>query len=405
MKLNNKLSLMVLVAISVGIIVVVLLASYFTLNYRFFIKVKQDTNTVEIKDYKIETISEVNAIPEWHPAIGILVSYPFQLPYALLKEIATENKLYIVTKDEKSKQKCLNELHLNAVNTVNATFIYSQQSDGYYGTRDWGPYTIRSKDGYSLVAANYHDYPFSGYDSQSKKLSWLSDVLPLQSLKHDNKASMDVAHFFNSKIQKLTIALTGGSAMFDGQGTLFINQIVIDENRSLGISFEKFMDQLKSSFGIKRLIVIPNHESWGVQHIDCLLKLLDESRILIKKLDTSHPDYQRVESIADEFSRLRNSNGDFYTVLRIYTPNYATDRAAPYINALIFNKKIFVPTVGIAGDAMAINTWKSAMPDYTVFGYQMDKNMNPWTYTDALHCRTKSIFFIEEHGVLKTLKF
>jgi len=143
------------------------------------------------------------------------------------------------------------------------------------------------------------------------------------------------------------------------------------------------------------LIVLPNYESWGLQHIDCLLKLLDEYRILIKRLAPSHPDYQRVELIAEALSQLQTLDGREYEIKRIDTPNYTEDKSAPYTNSLIFNKKVFVPMMGIPGDEDALNTWRTAMPGYEVFGYQAVEGMNPWYDYDALHCRTKSIYLPE----------
>ena len=127
-------------------------------------------------------------------------------------------------------------------------------------------------------------------------------------------------------------------------------------------------------------------------HIDCFLKLLSPNRLLVKRLEVNHPDYERVERIVHAISGLEAPGGGAYQILRIDTPNYAEGRAAPYTNALILNNKIFVPLMGIPGDEAALETWIAAMPQHEVFGFQADKGMRPWRFTDALHCRTKSLF-------------
>ena len=91
-------------------------------------------------------------------------------------------------------------------------------------------------------------------------------------------------------------------------------------------------------------------------------------------------------------SALQTPQGGAYEILRIDTPNYAKGMAAPYTNSLIFNDKILVPLMGIPGDAAAMETWQAAMPGHRVYGFQTDTFNRPWRYTDALHCRTRSIF-------------
>jgi len=171
--------------------------------------------------------------------------------------------------------------------------------------------------------------------------------------------------------------LTGGAAIFDGQGTLFVCRIVIDENKALGHSFETFKEHIASQLGIKRLIVLPNYRRIGIQHIDCLMKLLDDKRILLKRLDRSHPDYERVEHIAEGLSQIKTLDGDDFEIIRIDTPNYRKNRSAPYTNSLIFNEKIFVPIKDIPGDEQALKTWKTAIPDYEVIGFRVEKWMKP----------------------------
>jgi len=380
-----------------GLIVLVVIVGYFIQAYPFFVEPKPDLLVdSEIEIYSLEGDSTKRVIPEWIPATGVLVGCPFHLPHDVLREIASDHKLYVITLDEEQEQNCLRELSTHDVNLNNVEFIFGQHSDAHRWTRDWGPYTVSTDDTTYLVDANFHDYTYSSYDSQGKKIRTLSDWIPFLSTEHDDDAPGAVADYLDLDRQEVSIALTGGSVMFDGQGTLFIHRVVIDENESLGHSFEDLKQQLASSFGVSRLIVLPNYGSWGLQHIDCFLKLLDENRLLVKRLDPSHPDHERVELIVEALSQLKTLDGKNYEILRINTPNYYEQRSAPYTNSLIFNDKIFVPLMGIPRDEEALNTWEAAMPGYEVFGYRIDKGMWPWSYTDALHCRTKSIYLSDD---------
>jgi agmatine deiminase len=403
-----------LVGFILGGIVLAALALYLQKAYRFLVVPKQDPYAKsEIKIYGLSDNPGRRTIAEWEPAGGVLVAYPFQLPYTLLQEIAHDNSLYVLVKGASGRGDCLEEWDNHGTDTENVSFIQVRQGDGYFYTRDFGPYTVE-ENGQRILVGFFHDYPFSGYDSEAAKIGWLSDAFPLFDARHENEVPAAVARHFHVKYEQATIALTGGAALFDGKGTLFINQLVIDENRAINIDFEEFKGQLIARFGVRRLIVLPNYESWGIQHIDCLLKLLDEKRILVKELDGDHPDYERVERIASGLSAIESPDGSPYQVLRIRTPDYAEGEAAPYTNSLILGAKILVPLMGIPGDAEAIATWQAAAPGYEVTGYELgdparDRRATsdyyfrlyfrlgrrlvvPWTYTDALHCRTKSLF-------------
>jgi agmatine/peptidylarginine deiminase len=300
-----------------------------------------------------------------------------------------------MVKNEKQQHRCLKKLRERSIDIGNIEWIMSKRNYSYAHTRDWGPYTLKNKEKFSLVDGKFRSYPYCGYDSEKSKLHWLSDILPFLNTKYDNEAPGRVAEHFDVKREALPIALTGGAAMFDGRETLFVCRLVIDENRALGHSFEDFTHLLSTQLGIKRLIVLPNYRRAGIQHIDCLLKLLDEKRILLKRLDRSHRDYQRVEQIAEGLSQLRSLDGQQYEVIRIDTPNYRKNKSAPYTNSLIFNDKIFVPLKNIPGDKQALKTWQAAMPAHKVIGFRVEKWMRPWNFTDALHCRTKAIFILD----------
>src|SRR5262249_11243065 len=152
---------------------------------------------------------------------------------------------------------------------------------------------------------------------------------------------------------------------------------------------------LKKELGVARFHVLSNFEggaAGGIQHIDCLLKLLDEERILIKRPPADHPDSQRIETIVDHLGDLMNPHGRPYTVLRIDTPRYDEQDLANYTNAIILNHKIYVPLFGIPADQRALKTWRAAMPGYDVYGYALGKEMLDLRYTDAIHCRTRGVW-------------
>jgi agmatine/peptidylarginine deiminase len=116
-----------------------------------------------------------------------------------------------------------------------------------------------------------------------------------------------------------------------------------------------------------------------------------------------HPRHEGLEALAGpngygrqpagrHLAKLTSVYGRPYTLLRIDTPRYRKDYLANYTNTLILNRKVYVPLFGIAADREALKTWRVAMPGYEALGLEFDHREDGWSYTDALHCRTRAIW-------------
>ena len=180
------------------------------------------------------------------------------------------------------------------------------------------------------------------------------------------------------------MCLTGGNIAFDGCAT----QIMIDENLSHGITKDQVLARLSYDLGVARFHIVPNFERFGIQHLDCLMKLLDEERILVRRVPADHPDYRHVEAAVCFLAQLTNVHNRPYRILRIDTPPYCRNMLSNYTNALILNRKVYVPLFDIPGDRAAIENWQAAMPGYTVVGVRFEE----WNFTDCIHCRVRGVW-------------
>ncbi|HKI19752.1 MAG TPA: agmatine deiminase family protein [Isosphaeraceae bacterium] len=335
----------------------------------------------------------VRVAAEWEPVTGVLLGWPLKLPRALVIEMAKDVDLYVTVSNKAGRRRAFKAFTEREIDPARLHFMITRQGDGYYLPRDWGPFAVFDARGLSrLVDGRYLDYPCA-VAGDSKRLTSLSSLFGLDYIPDDSGPAA-VAAELGLPRRELPVALTGGNLFFDGLGTGFASQILIDENAAMGIPSDKFLDILKKELGVVRFHILPNFEGGmgGIQHIDCLLKLLDEERILIKRPPEDHPDYRRVEAIVGELAKLVNPYGRPYTLLRIDTPRYDHDDMANYTNSIIVNRKIFVPLFGIPADQRALKTWRAAMPGYKVFGFALDKNLIDMRYTDAIHCRTRAIW-------------
>jgi len=115
-----------------------------------------------------------------------------------------------------------------------------EQGDGYYLTRDWGPFAVFDARGnFKLVDGRYVDYPLAG-GGGSKRLASLSNLFRLD-YRPDDTGPAAVAKELGLPRTELPIALTGGNLFFDGLGTGFATQILIDENAAMGIPSDQFI--------------------------------------------------------------------------------------------------------------------------------------------------------------------
>ena len=335
---------------------------------------------------------KVRVAAEWEPALGALVRWPLMVPESVPVEIARDDTLFLLVEDEKSRAEAKGKLVEWGVDLEDVRFIIAEQGGAHPWTRDWGPPARFSEgEGYSLVDPWFDDYPLSGAGCESRLYS--QRRLAFRNFTSDDLATEVLAGALGFANARLPVALTGGNALVDGHGTVFSTCTMLNENRALGVTEEQFFTAVRQEMGISRYVMIPNFELFGIQHIDCFLKLLDEERILVARPPEGHPHYERSEAIVKELSSLTNPYGRPYQIIRIDTPPYWWDFMPAYTNSLILNRKVLVPLYGIPADRDALETWRKAMPGYQVIGFEHGGNwLERWMPFDALHCRTRAVW-------------
>jgi agmatine/peptidylarginine deiminase len=328
---------------------------------------------------------------EWEPALGALVRWPLIVPASLVVEIAKDDTLFLLVQDGESKAEAEAALTQWGADLGKVQFITAPQGGAHPWTRDWGPSARFSEEGFSLADPWFDDYPLTEAGCESRLYS--QRRLSFRDFRDDDRATDVIADTLGLANTRVPIALTGGNALVDGHGTVFSTCAMLNENRALGVSDDQFFAAVRQQLGASRYVVIPNFELFGIQHIDCFLKLLDEERILVARPPERHSHSERAEAIVRELSSLTNAHGRPYEILRIDTPPYWRDFMPAYTNSLILNRKVLVPLYGIPADQDALETWRKAMPGYQVVGFEHDGHwLDQWMWFDALHCRVRAIW-------------
>lgn len=348
---------------------------------------------------------------EWEPAKGTLVAWPLALPYKLVIELAKDNHLYTLVENDSTKNEAQKWYDKWGIDAAHNTFVYVPRGIDFWWTRDWGPSAIFTPDGkMKLADANcLYTPPRAKWGCSDSLYSLFSDK-PHEVLKSeiDDATIVPLGKGLNLEVLNLSFINTGGNFMTDGLGTAFSTCILPSENKFHQIPKAQYFKLNKDLQGINNYHIISNFEKMGIQHIDCFMKLLDEERILVAEPPTDHELYPVYENIVEnELKKLKTVYGRPYEILRLKTGRYDGEKLAAYSNSIIVNKTIYVPLFQIKADSVALQTWRKAMPGYTVKGFTFALKDEPfltadlkeqyssgygWKNGDALHCRTRAVW-------------
>ncbi len=351
---------------------------------------------------------------EWEPALGTVFSWPLSVPHKLVIELARDYQLYVMVENDSTQADAVNWFLKWEIDTSRVHFIQAPQSVDASWLRDWGPHAVFAPDGaFSLANPNYlNSTPISGMGCEDTLHFIFMKTDPdgsrvIDPTTAENNAPEYIGKALNVPVVNLPFVFTGGNVMTDGIGNALSTCIIVNENKFNGKSQSDFFQSAKDLLGIKKYDIISNFEPRGIQHIDCYLKVLDENRLFVVRPPDDHAERSVYDSIVDhELSKLKNAYGRPYEILRLDTDRYEGEKLAAYTNSIIINQHIYVPLFGIAQDSIALQQWRSAMPGYTVKGFEFIIADEPalsekarsyytnigWTYGDALHCRTRAIW-------------
>ena len=319
-------------------------------------------------------------IPEWAPARGVLVTYPFQVPDELVVDLARAATLHVLVAEGEETQAALELDELGVPRAARELVTTTARTPW---TRDWGPHQVRLPDGeLALVDHEFRGYPWVPADATPADLP-----PPRFDHRGDDAAVGQLAAHLGARVIQLPAVATGGNLLTDGHGRAFCTEAQVLENAP-DMDEAAYRALLRERLGIDDLVVLENTEPFGIQHIDCWLKVLDAETLLVKRPPEDHPEHAPIERNLARLRELTTPAGRPYEVVRVDCPRYREDRIAAYTNSLLLNGRVYVPLFGVEGDEQALATYREALPGREVRGYLYEG----WRHFDALHCRTRALF-------------
>lgn len=348
---------------------------------------------------------------EWEPAIGTMVAWPLAVPYKLVVELAKDNHLFTLVENDSTKADAQRWYTKWGIDPLRNTFIIAPQGIDAWWTRDWGPSAVFVPDGTMYLGDGKYIYatPDSGLEcSDTLMFIYRDKNNNIIKTEIDDNATVPVGKRLKIPVLELPFITTGGNVLTDGLGSAFSSCILLNENKFFNVPEAQFYKLNEKLLGFKKYHILSNFEKFGIQHLDCFMKLLDEERILVAEPPKDHELYPIYENIVEnELKKLTSFYGRPYKILRLKIDRYEGDHLAAYTNSIIVNKTIYVPLFQIKTDSAALQTWQEAMPGYTVKGFTyalkdepfLDKNTKNkyssgygWNHGDALHCRTRAVW-------------
>ena len=347
---------------------------------------------------------------EWEPIKGVMIAWPVFLPKEYVVDLTINYHVYLCYATEDDKELAISSIASWGGNVENITFCQGEQGFDAPWVRDWGLHAIFNENGeMKLAGAEYQmTTPFVTYEEPEVMYdAWKNPLTTDSYEREEDKAQPGIAKQMGLEFIKLPFALTGGNIMSDGYCKMMSMHVLKTENRAKGISDENFFQMVGEMTGMTEYSIFSNYANFGLQHIDCYLKMIDEETLLVSRVSINHPLHDRYEDLLEkEVKQARTRYGRSYKIHRIdIVPfNEGSDELTAYVNSIILDKTVYVPLYGILQDQIALQQWREAMPGYEIKGFTFEfaeqpeiKNLTEyertgWGTEDVIHCRTRAVW-------------
>ena len=291
---------------------------------------------------------------EFAPAKGIFVRWPLGLPYSLITAFSEETTVWVICTS--GQQSSVETAFQNAgVNMSNVDFVFAPTTSIW--VRDYGPWFVLMEDGQQGIFNYTYNRPRPD----------------------DNNFPVALGSIWGIPVYTSTIEHTGGNYMSSGFDQAMSTNLVYVEN---GGNEDWVDSQMALYLGIDNYVTMADPQGSYIDHIDCWAKMLSPDRIMVLQVPPSNPDYVALEAAADMFETTPSPYGTNWKVYRV-----ASSGTEGYTNSLINNNHVYLPFFGTSYDAAAKVSYETALPGYTVEGFEY----SGWEPTDALHCRTRNV--------------
>ena len=306
---------------------------------------------------------------EWEPHGAVMLSWPHKdtdwapvLDEAIdcfveiAKAIAREETLIVVAPDVEEPRRVLD------CEKLPNRILYLTVPTNDTWARDFGPITVE-RDGNPVIC----DFKFNGWGLK----------FPADKDNLITRAMCNTGLLRGRYSNELSFVLEGGSIESDGQGTLMTtSQCLLSPNRNGAMSRDEIEEDLKSRFGLDRVLWLDYGALEGDDtdsHIDTLARLTPNDTILyVGTDDVTDSHYDELNKMKLQLQSFVTASGQPYNLIELPLPDAVYDEEgnrlpATYANFLIMNHSILMPVYRQPQkDELAAQIIKIAFPDHQV---------------------------------------
>ncbi|WJJ95417.1 agmatine deiminase family protein [Algibacter luteus] len=334
---------------------------------------------------------------EWEKQEGILLCFPhngkdwpgkFQaIQWAFvefIKKIATYETVFLIVVNSKQQAKVSDMLKTATVNIQNVRFIIHKTNRSWM--RDSGPIIV--KNGSRREALNFNFNAWAKYknyqlDKNTPEVVAKTLNVPLTQVQYKGKP----------------VVLEGGALEVNGKGTLITTEECLlhptIQVRNALFTKDDYEAVFKEYLGVTNTIWLGDgiigDDTHG--HIDDLCRFVNADTVVtIIETDKKHKNYKPLQDNLKRLQQAKLENGKALNIVTVPMPkDIVFDNLtlpSSYVNFLITNKVVLVPTFNDVSDRIALNTLAECFPDKEVIGISAIDLI--WGF-GTLHCLSQQI--------------
>ncbi|WP_367700917.1 agmatine deiminase family protein [Helicobacter pylori] len=204
--------------------------------------------------------------------------------------------------------------------------------------------------------------------------------------------------FLKHPLKTMPYILEGGSIESDGAGSVLTNtQCLLEKNRNPHLNQNGIENMLKKELGAKQVLWY----SYGYlkgddtnSHTDTLARFLDKDTIVYSACEDKNDEhYTALKKMQEELKTFKKLDGTPYKLIPLEIPKAIYDEnqqrlPATYVNFLLCNNALIVPTYNDPKDALILETLKQHTP-LEVIGVDCNTLIKQH---GSLHCVTMQLY-------------
>jgi agmatine deiminase len=303
----------------------------------------------------------------------------------IIRKVTLFEDVLLIVKSDDQKQVVSGMLEQAHVNPKKVRYIIKDTNRGWM--RDSGPIIIRNPDG-SKQALQFGFNGWAKYSNFRKDLS--NPEIVASSLKIPLQKVMHNGHH---------VVLEGGAIDFNGKGTLITTEeCLLDAKiqvRNPGFTKKDYEEVFRFYLGISKVIWlgegIEGDDTHG--HVDDICRFVNENTVVAcKESNTKDKNHKILEANLERLAGEKLQNGEKINVVSIPMPSRLDFEdlrlPASYVNFLITNGCVLVPTFNDKNDYKALGIFTDIFPDHEVIGISAIDLI--WGL-GTLHCLSREI--------------